>query len=327
MARFEIRVPTYCRPELLARALHSLVTQTETDWLAFVYDDSPHHEAESVVRTLADKRINYRPNSENLGAAGNIDQAFRKQPLSDACFFAILEDDNLLLPHFLKRAREIAESTGYSLIQMNQNIIDENGRPQEPPITTRGDWFSHGPVSPMTLYASLFLMEGVSNGGLVWTRDSKTDLEVGKHMNETCLQEACRTLKITEPVFFESEPCASWSSLPSEKVVRQTGTSRQTSLGQAEIRRYVWAQGTPIIEEVVRFAKSVGREELLNSNLETALRPWDGRGIGKRNWKLRFRGLVRASVTTNPVGPFLASKPGVFRSSTEVVQYVESTSC
>ena len=107
---------------------------------------------------------------------------------------------------------------------MNQIIVDESGRSHQ--RTTRGDWFKHGVLTPMTLYASLFLMEGLSNGGLFWSRDSVTDLDVGNDMRETCLQEACRTLKVAEPIFFESEPCAAWSRLPPEKVVRQSARNR-----------------------------------------------------------------------------------------------------
>src|SRR6266404_5450662 len=103
MPSFEIRVPTYRRPALLKRALDSLLAQEERDWVAFVYDDSPDRESESAISKFNDRRIHYLSNSRMLGAAGNIDQAFRKQPLSDARFFAILEDDNLFLPHFLKR--------------------------------------------------------------------------------------------------------------------------------------------------------------------------------------------------------------------------------
>ena len=87
MTRFEIRVPTYRRSALLRRALGSLLAQIEADWLAYVYDDSPFREAETVVSSLNDKRIYYVSNPESLGAAGNIDQAFRKQPLTVCALF------------------------------------------------------------------------------------------------------------------------------------------------------------------------------------------------------------------------------------------------
>src|SRR5579862_1131830 len=38
----EIRVPTFRRPELLRRALASVIGQTYPDWRCIVLDDSPH---------------------------------------------------------------------------------------------------------------------------------------------------------------------------------------------------------------------------------------------------------------------------------------------
>jgi glycosyltransferase involved in cell wall biosynthesis len=323
MALFEIRVPTYRRPEMLRRALNSLLAQEETDWCAFVYDDSPCGEADAVVRSFNDKRIFYLSNPQTLGAAGNIDQASRKQPLTDARFFAILEDDNLLLPHFLKRGQEIVNSSHCSLVQMNQIIVDENARPHQLGGTTRGDWFKHGILPPETLYASLFLMEGLSNGGLFWSRESLTDLEVGNDMQETCLQEACRTLKVSEPVFFESEPCAAWSCLPSHRVMRMSAANRVIGRGQTEIRRYLWqCGGSAMIEAGLRFAKTVGREGEFHINLESSLMPWEDFGAARTNWLLRLRGMARVCMTNNPVLSFLANNPGMFQQIAEPKSFV-----
>ena len=313
MPTFEVRIPTYKRPAMLRRALSSLQEQTETDWVAFVFDDSPAHEGETVVRSMQDNRIHYRCNQTNLGAARNIDQVFRKQPLSDARFFRILSDDNFLLANFLQRGRDIVERTGCKIVMINELIVGEDGRPQRKGATTRGDWFSPGFIPLRTLYASLFLFEGVSDGGLFWTRDSKTDLEVDRNMSEVCLQEACRTLKVIEPLYFEPEPCAAFSLLPPEKVVRQTAGNRLVARGRAAIMRYLLRRGgRPMADEVIAFAQGVGKRVELRRNWESALRPWEAPGIGWPNFHWRMRALIRDAITSNPVADFLASQPGLF---------------
>ena len=68
----EIRTPTYKRPWLLLRALTSLLNQTHSDWYCRVLDDSRNQEGRAVCELLADRRIIYEPNSENLGICKNL---------------------------------------------------------------------------------------------------------------------------------------------------------------------------------------------------------------------------------------------------------------
>jgi glycosyltransferase involved in cell wall biosynthesis len=313
MSRFEIRIPTYRRPHFLGRAIRSVQGQTESDWTIFVLDDSPDGEGAEVVRAIADQRIHYIHNPGNLGAARNIDQAFSKRPRSDADFFTILSDDNLMLPNFLERGRSVVETSGAKIALINEIVVDVDGKPTGQ--TTRGGWFLAGLLSPRQLYASLFLKEGISDGGLFWTREGKTDLEVGSDMPEVCLQEACRTLKVVEPIYFEPEPAAAFSFLPQDKVVRQTGPQRTVSCGKAAIARYLWRRGgKPMMAEAMRFAHRLDLESELQRMLESSLRPWDGTGLGARDWYWRMRGTARSLCTANPVAHFLSRDPGNFES-------------
>jgi len=313
MPTFEVRVPTYRRAKLLTRALQSMIAQSETDWIAYVYDDSPDREAKAVVASLNDSRIVYEANEKSLGAAGNIDRAFAKEPRSEASYFAILEDDNFLFPHFLHRGRQLVDSSGCQLIEMNQLIVDEDGQPRVDQETTRGHWFSRGKIAPLDLWASLFLMEGVSNGGLFWSRQSVSELMVGQNMNETCLQEACRTLKINEPIFFESEPCAAWSFLPPAKVVRQSSGTAVVSRGMNELRGSLWRQGRVMREAAINFALTTNNEARLGQAVESFLKPWESGGVGPFDMNRRIRGLVRRFLTPDPVKEFLSKSTDLFR--------------
>ena len=313
MAKFEIRIPTYRRPAMLERALRNVIAQTESDWEVFISDDSPDREGEAVVASLRDPRIHYHCNGTNLGAARNCDQMFRKQPHSDAHYFTILSDDNLMSPHFLKRGRDLVERTDCQIVLMNETVVDENGTPFPDGRTTRGGCFEPGVVNPVTLYATLFLIEGISDGGLFWTRNARSNLEVGPDMQEVCLQEVCRSLKVVEPMWFEPEPCAGFSLLPKDLVVRQTRGNRIVGRGSAEISRYLINRGgQAIIEKALVFAKRINRLEELKRSVELAFLPWERGGIGARNWKLRCKSLVRSCITRNPVAGFLAQRPGAF---------------
>jgi glycosyltransferase involved in cell wall biosynthesis len=65
-------IPTYRNPELLARALASVASQTFTDYEIVITDDSPDDSVESVVARFAPSApIIYGRNSERLGSPEN----------------------------------------------------------------------------------------------------------------------------------------------------------------------------------------------------------------------------------------------------------------
>jgi glycosyltransferase involved in cell wall biosynthesis len=69
-----VGLPTYRRPETLARALRSVLSQTHADLEVIVSDDAPEDDrAEQVVRELAaaDERVRYTRQPHNLGHARN----------------------------------------------------------------------------------------------------------------------------------------------------------------------------------------------------------------------------------------------------------------
>lgn len=95
-----VLVPTYSRPELLPRALESLVNQSHTDWECIVIQNGPrcHNEyAEIALYYLTDLRFTFafRPKA-SLPAA--LNDAWK---LSRGDFMAVLEDDDEWAPSFL----------------------------------------------------------------------------------------------------------------------------------------------------------------------------------------------------------------------------------
>src|SRR4051794_10948594 len=101
MMTFEVRIPAYNRPQMLSRALHSLLAQNYPHWKAVVFDDSTSVGARDVVQSADDDRILYIKNQVRMGAAENIDQCFSPQALYSGHYGCLLEDDNYWLPDFL----------------------------------------------------------------------------------------------------------------------------------------------------------------------------------------------------------------------------------
>ena len=265
---FEVRIPACDRPEMLRRALHSLLTQTYPHWKAVVFDDSLSSAPKEVVENASDNRISYLRNPQQLGAAVNIDQCFSPTKRLGGDYACLLEDDNFWLPDFLSLVAKQLEASSYSLILVNQRISEEGVGLRPPKETTRGDWFAAGWVTPLDLRARLLLMEGLSNGGLVWRLGGETDLRVGTHVRETGLHEACRSLLVATPFLFIKEPRAVWTLMPKFGTARANETNRTIGRGMQSIRDYVLRVHG---KAVVRVAKSLALQLGLASQLVEGL--------------------------------------------------------
>jgi glycosyltransferase involved in cell wall biosynthesis len=210
--KVHVRVPTYKRPEQLRRALTSLLSQTEPDWLCHVYDDDLDRTGESVVADLNDPRIVYHPNPVNLKASENIDRCFSKQNPYGADYFFVLEDDNQVLPTHLEDNIRIIEREGINVVLRNQ-LVEHDFGTEKARLSETGvldEKFEEGTYSPERFHLALIADMGVSNGGLFWSKNAISDLEVGEPTSAT-LQEYLRTFAIIEPVYIAMTPTAIWA--------------------------------------------------------------------------------------------------------------------
>lgn len=268
----EVRVPTYKRPALLKRALESVVAQSYDRWVCIVFDDSPAKEGEAVVASLNDARFQYKPNHERLGGAGNIDRAFSPESLSGGQFACILEDDNWFYSGFLEKNLAVSQDQGADLVLRNQSVwIQTETGVSQTQRTTRGQWFEEGWLNPELLHASLYLFEGISNGGLFWKLDVGIDLRVGPTVSDSGLQEYCRTWQISTPVWFAADPEAVWVSMDNSLVVRSILNHRSFSTGKEIIARIVYRHYGPVsIERAQKIAQRRHKESELRGNLVRA---------------------------------------------------------
>ena len=92
-------VPTYRRPQLLQRALRSVLRQTYANFRVCVYDNASGDDTQAVVERIAasDARVSYHLHASNIGGAANFLYGMRQV---DTPFFSFLSDDDVLLPDF-----------------------------------------------------------------------------------------------------------------------------------------------------------------------------------------------------------------------------------
>jgi glycosyltransferase involved in cell wall biosynthesis len=94
-------IPTYRRPNMVRRAIISVLDQSFTNFQICVYDNASGDETEEVVRELArqDHRVKYYCHPENIGSIPNFNYGIER---IETPFFSMLSDDDLVLPDFYK---------------------------------------------------------------------------------------------------------------------------------------------------------------------------------------------------------------------------------
>jgi len=121
-----ICIPTYNRPELLARAIRSCQAQTYPHFEIIITDNSPDDRSEKAAAAFNDPRIRYYRNEKNLGGLGNIDKGLG---LFRGKYVKLLMDDDLLKPRALELMVEIMERLpNVGVVMAPMDFIDEEDR-------------------------------------------------------------------------------------------------------------------------------------------------------------------------------------------------------
>ena len=90
-------IPYYSGLDFLAKAIRSVVSQENPNWLAIVVDDCGGDDAEELVNSFKDERISFFRNDVNLGLAGNWNKALA---LSTTELVTLLHSDDELEPTY-----------------------------------------------------------------------------------------------------------------------------------------------------------------------------------------------------------------------------------
>jgi len=98
-------IPTYRRPNLLKRAIQSVLNQTYPHFQVIVCDNASGDDTSKTVVELIknDSRVKYYCHSENLGLIDNFNFGMSKVETE---YFSLLSDDDILLPNFYQATLE-----------------------------------------------------------------------------------------------------------------------------------------------------------------------------------------------------------------------------
>lgn len=228
-----IRTPTYKRQNALRRCLESLQKQTWQNWVCDVYDDDPEGSAQAVCDSMQDNRIFYTQNTPQKFASQNIDACFTLRNPRAAEYFAVVEDDNFLLPAFIEENIDICLKEQVNLVLRNQ-LIEFATATSDASLSSFGILDSslvEKHYRPDEFHLSLISGIGVSNGGLFWSCDLKNSLEIGYECTAT-LQEYMRTFSIAEPIYVAMKPLAVWAENGADTMrdIGSTGSYLRTEL-------------------------------------------------------------------------------------------------
>jgi hypothetical protein len=251
----QVRTPTYRRPAALRRALQSVIRQSWKNWVLDVYDDDPDGSGRAVCADLGDRRIRYHHNQPQRFASRNIDGCFSAANPADADYFCVLEDDNFLLPGFLADNIAICRARGVAIVLRNQLIEHASGTAQAR-LSTGGvldGLFVDGIYEPDVFRMSLLVGIGVSNGGLFWSRDCRSRLEIGYACTAT-MQEYMRTFSISEPICVAMTPLAVWAE-NAEQTTRNAELRASYLRRELDLKRHIQALQRIVWRESPRAAR------------------------------------------------------------------------
>ena len=102
-------LPTYQRPETLARAIRSVTGQSFQDWTLLVLDDASQDRTADMVYEVArgDARITFLSHPTNIGAMANFQYGMERVSTP---YFSFLSDDDFLAEDFYASALRELES-------------------------------------------------------------------------------------------------------------------------------------------------------------------------------------------------------------------------
>jgi glycosyltransferase involved in cell wall biosynthesis len=121
-------IPVYNRARFVRGAIESTLAQTYKDFELLVVDDGSTDQSIEIIKSFDDPRIRLIENKENMGLPTT-----RNVGLDSARgeFIALLDSDDISLPHRLARQVEFLEKhPSYAEVGAWSQRMDESGRPK-----------------------------------------------------------------------------------------------------------------------------------------------------------------------------------------------------
>ncbi|MFH0846035.1 MAG: glycosyltransferase family 2 protein [Patescibacteria group bacterium] len=118
--KISVIIPTHNRPELLERAIQSVLCQTFQDFEIIVIDDGLEKRADKIISQISDERIQYIQNIKNLGASASRNVGINK---AKGKYITFLDDDDEFYPEKIEKQYQIIEAS-FEKIDFVYCIVD-----------------------------------------------------------------------------------------------------------------------------------------------------------------------------------------------------------
>ena len=143
VAKVSVCIPTYRGVATIRAAIESVLAQTFADFELIVIDDNSPDDTRAAVERIADPRVVYLRNDNNLGPQGNWNRCLET---ARGKYFKLLPHDDLLHPRCLERqvaVLDLDRNERIALVFCARDVLAPDGRV----LTRRGYPGGHeGPI-------------------------------------------------------------------------------------------------------------------------------------------------------------------------------------
>ena len=145
-----IIMPAYNSEKYIANAIHSVLSQTYTNWELLIVDDGSTDHTADIVGSFEDKRIHFQRNTQNMGAALTRNKALQA---AQGRYIAFLDSDDLWTPDKLEKQIAFMQKNGYDFTYTAFRRTDKPLRISGPKhITKMGMYAFCWPACPTVMY-------------------------------------------------------------------------------------------------------------------------------------------------------------------------------
>lgn len=126
--KFTFILPAY-KSDYLESALRSIPIQSDVFFNVIVSDDCSPSDISGIVNAFNDKRVSYRRNETNIGAACLVDHWNLLLSKVETDYVIVASDDDIYSPFFLEEIDELVRRHPQAdLLMARANIIDNSGK-------------------------------------------------------------------------------------------------------------------------------------------------------------------------------------------------------
>ncbi|ARU32302.1 hypothetical protein CAP31_11825 [Sulfuriferula sp. AH1] len=298
--KISVVIPTYNRAAYLDAAIASVLAQRGADFEIIVSDNCSQDETAAVVgKYLADSRVRYHRNEENIGMVRNWRKAVFEHASGD--WFVLLSDDDYLVdPDYLAKAsRLIEDNPSVVVVYAEGYMLNESTGEQKPIVlpfegVVKGvDVFlSRGTIKPQ----DLTLCNIVFNRSMAAELNAFSDPD-----NIFCDSELFLKLTLLGDVGVVKGPVSVYRFHPGN-LMKSVNKSPNLIYGNLDhlVAPYMFAKGRVTPEQLAIFRKNTKLDRYVgNSLLRLAHYSWDSYHIRRQEIAGKIPEVIKA-ITRSP---------------------------